>query len=76
MIYYLLYPLTDDFRFLNVLRYVPFRVLAEHVFPGLREVPPPYATQRRYEDDAFVDWLIDGAEPFHRRKFGGRGRRR
>ncbi|MEX2616134.1 MAG: YcgN family cysteine cluster protein [Alphaproteobacteria bacterium] len=23
-----------------------------------------------------VDWLIDGAEPFHRRKFGGRGRRR
>ncbi|MCU0675372.1 MAG: phospho-N-acetylmuramoyl-pentapeptide-transferase [Myxococcota bacterium] len=28
MIYYLLYPLTDDFRFLNVLRYVPFRVLA------------------------------------------------
>jgi len=42
----------------DVLR-VPFRVLAEHVFPGLREVPPPYATQRRYEDDAFVDWLID-----------------
>jgi phospho-N-acetylmuramoyl-pentapeptide-transferase len=28
VIYYLLYPLTDDFRFLNVLRYVPFRVLA------------------------------------------------
>ena len=23
-----------------------------------------------------VDWLVDGAEPFHRRKFGGRGRRR
>ncbi|MBX3252213.1 MAG: phospho-N-acetylmuramoyl-pentapeptide-transferase [Myxococcales bacterium] len=27
MIYYLLYPLTEDFTFLNVLRYVPFRVL-------------------------------------------------
>ena len=28
MIYYLLYPLAEDFGVLNVLRYVPFRVLA------------------------------------------------
>ena len=28
MIYYYLYPLADEFGFLNVLRYVPFRVLA------------------------------------------------
>ena len=28
MIYYLLYPLADEFGALNVLRYVPFRVLA------------------------------------------------
>ena len=28
MIYYLLYPLSDEFNALNVLRYVPFRVLA------------------------------------------------
>lgn len=28
MIYYLLYPYADDLGFLNVLRYVPFRVLA------------------------------------------------
>lgn len=28
MIYYLLYPFADDYSFLNVLRYIPFRVLA------------------------------------------------
>ena len=27
MIYYLLYPLRDDFSAFNVLRYIPFRVL-------------------------------------------------
>ncbi len=42
----------------DVLR-VPVSVLVAHVFPGLHEVPAPYATQRRIEDDAFVDWLID-----------------
>jgi Fe-S-cluster-containing dehydrogenase component/CRP-like cAMP-binding protein len=42
----------------DVLR-VPVHLLAEHVFPALREPPAAYATQRRIEDDGFVDWMVD-----------------
>lgn len=42
----------------DILR-VPAHVLEKHVFPTLHDVPAPFTTERRIEEDGFVDWMVD-----------------